>query len=483
MRVVHKVEDTVKILELSISDDRQKLFARVTPKDEYHLATVEDLVANISAIAPAELLEMDVIKDICQELTHQKGCESRRVARGREPQTGRDGKLVWLVRRFRPGKGSNEEREFADLFTLGLFENIEKGMEIARIYKPANGTPGVDVLGKEIPARAGKPFAARVDKSVELRVEPERNNYTSVIAAIAGYVHDEGDKFAVRDTLVISGNLDWNMGHIDFIGNVRVSGDVQKGFHIKARGSIEIMGGVLGENVLTSQQSITVKGFHQGFEKSLVSAKGDYFVGIAHGVAADIGGNIFIAREARDCQLRSGMAVHASGAAIVGGSVWCVRGLEAKTIGNEAGVKTIIELRNELEVTKEYRDLSENIKKHEAAAAALELHIGPYLKNRQRVPLLKNQFRVKIAALLSKYDEVSQSLERLRDKERGMREAKPVEGDARVSVIGHVYAGAELGAVDARLPILESVAGPVSYRRSGAQGEWNSEPFQTIKRG
>jgi len=304
-----------------------------------------------------------------------------------------------------------------------------------------------------------------------------------VVAAIAGYVHDEGDKFAVRDTLVISGNLDWNMGHIDFIGNVRVSGDIQKGFHIKARGNIEIMGGALGENVLTSQQSITVRGFHQGFEGSLVSAKGDYSVGLAHGVTADVGGNIIIAKEARDCQLRSGMAVYATGASIVGGSIWCVKGLEAKTIGNDAGVKTIVELRNELEVTKEYRDLSRNIKKHEAAAAALELHIGPYLKNRQRVPLLKNQFRVKIADLLAKYDEVSQSLERLREKERSMRESKPVEGDARVSVTGQAYAGVELGAIDARLPILENVAGPISYRRSGAQGEWNSEPFQTIKKG
>ena len=483
MRVVHKVQDEIKLLELSISDDKQKIFARVEPKEKHQQATLENITKEICSVSRPELLEKDVIKDIVDELRQGKGCDARRVAQGRLPSDGRDGKVVWLARRFCPGKQISEDREFSDFFTLGLFENIEVGAEVARIYKPASGEAGMDALGNVIPSKAGKPVAVRWDRSIELRNDPQHDNYTSAVAAVSGYIHDEGSAVSIRDILVVPGNLDWNFGHIDFVGQVKIGGDVQKGFHIKARGGIEIKGAVLGENVLSSQASISIKGYHLGEHSPPLTAKGDYSVAIASGVVANVGGNIFIEREARDCSLSAGVSVFASKAAIVGGSVWCVRGLEAKFLGNEAGVTTIVELKNELEVTKEYRVLASSIKKHEAAVAALELHIGPYLKNRRRVPLLKKEFRIKISSLLDKYDDVVNSLTKLREQERQMRESKPTQSGALISVSGCVYAGVSLTSGDVRLDIKEDMQGPVSFRRPDHQSEWVVESFQSVKKG
>jgi uncharacterized protein (DUF342 family) len=160
-----------------------------------------------------------------------------------------------------------------------------------------------------------------------------------------------------------------------------------------------------------------------------------------------------------------------------------VKGFEAKILGNDAGVTTVIELRNELEVTKEYRVLSDTIRKHETAVAALELHIGPYLKNRQRVPLLKNPFRAKMSDLLAKYDSVARSLEELREQERVMRESRPVQDEARVNILGEVFAGVELSAGDARFTLADRVAGPVTYRKPTQQAEWVLDKFQAMKRG
>jgi uncharacterized protein (DUF342 family) len=483
MRVIHKVEDEYKFLELSISDDKQKLFARVEPREKYQGVALDDIVKEIVAVSPPDLIEKDVVRDIAEELRRGKGCETRRVAQGRLPSEGRDGKVVWLARRFCAGSQGSEEREFSDFFTLGLFENIEVGAEIARVYKPATGTIGVDVLGNEVPSKAGKPVSMRWDRSIELKVDPEHENYSTAVALVAGYIHDEGSAVAVRDTLAVPGNLDWSFGHIDFVGHVKIQGDVQKGFHIKARGNIDIRGGVIGENVLTSHGSLSVKGCHLGVGSPSMTVGGDYSVGIAHGVTATVGGNAYIEREARDCSLNVGLAVLAPKAAIVGGSIWCVRGLEAKTLGNEAGVTTIVELKNELEVTKEYRTLATSIKKHETAIAALELHIGPYLKNRRRVPLLKREFRVKISGLLQKYDGVVESLSRLRQQEREMRESKPVQSDARISVSGTLHAGVVLTSGDIRLEIKEDIAGPISFRRPDHQSEWVMEKFQSVKKG
>lgn len=480
MKVVHKAEKDACIIELSVSDDRLKLFAHVIPKADYKTAREEDLLKEISSVAPAELIDRMVVWDIVTELRQGKGCEARRVAKGISPVPGKDGKLVWLVRRFSPGKVEDAEREFVDFFTLGLFENIAKGREVARIYKPTQGLPGRDVLGKPVSTRAGRAASTRFDKTIEARADDANEAYTTLIAAVDGYVHDEGGKFGIRDVLHVSGNLDYGIGHVDFIGSVRVVGDIQKGFNVKARGSIEVLGSVLGDNVLTSESSVSIKGFHYGGQGSFVSAKGDYSVDTAEKISTEVGGNILIGREARDCSLHSSSAVIATRAAIIGGSVWCVKGFEGRVVGNEIGVKTEIELRNELEVTREYRKLSENIQKHRAAASALELHIGPYLKNRNRVPLLRNQFRDKMMALLDKYDHVQKSLEHLEGIEKKMREGKPLELEARVNIIEKAHAGTFFKTGEAVLELKDPVQGPASFKPSDDRKAWSTVPYQDL---
>lgn len=480
MKVAHRAEKDAFIVELSISDDRLKLFAHITPKADFKAAREEDLLKEISAITPSDLIDRMVVWDIITELRQGKGCESRRVAKGVSPVPGKDGKLVWLVRRFSPGKIEDTEREFVDFFTLGLFENIAKGREVARIYKPTQGLAGRDVVGKLIPTRTGRPAGTRFDKTIEARVDDDQEAYTTLLAAIDGYVHDEGGKFTIRDVLNVSGNLDYGMGHVDFIGNVRVVGDIQKGFNVKARGSIEVLGSVLGENVLTSESSISIKGFHYGGPGSFLSAKGDYSVDTAEKISTEVGGNILVGREARDCSLHSSSAVIATRAAIIGGSVWCVKGFEGRIVGNEIGVKTDIELRNELEVTREYRKLSDNIQKHRAAAAALELHIGPYLKNRNRVPLLRNQFRDKMMMLLDKYDQVQKALEHLESLEKKMREGKPLELEARINVTEKAHAGTVFRTGDAMLELKDPVQGPASFKPTDDRKAWSTVPYEDL---
>jgi uncharacterized protein (DUF342 family) len=470
-------------LELSISDDKLKLFAKVIPQPKYHDASEAVFLEELLKVTKEERIELDVVQDIIRQLHQEKGCEGRRVAKGEPAIQGRDGKIVWLVRRFRQGASVDSSRELADFYNLGLFENVEAGRDVGRVYKATEGRPGIDVMGMPIPSKAGKPVTEKFDKSLAFKPDEEREDYQTLIAAVSGYAHEESGKVTIRNLLIIPGNLDYEMGHIDFIGNVRVGGDVQKGFHIKARGDIEIVGSVLGENQLTSEGSITIRGFHQGGEGSMLSARNNYTVGIVQNITSDVGGNITILKEARDCAFRASAAVIAPQATIVGGTIWCVKGFEGKILGNSAGVRTTVELRNELEVTPEYRRVEESIKKHEVAIAALELHIGPYLQNRKRVPLLAAKFKQKITELLYKYDGVQASLAKLQESLKQMREAKPMEESSRINILGKVYSGVVLNTIDAKYDFTEDKQGPLSFKPQPAGGEWASIPYEPLQKG
>ncbi len=483
MRVVHRHQSEQMILELSVADDKLKLFARVVPQPNHAEVSESEIFAELLKVTVEELIERDVVRDITDQLREGKGCEGRRVAKGEPPAIGKDGKVVWLVRRFRQGASVDSSRELADFYNLGLFENIEAGHEVARVYRPTAGTAGMDVFGKPIASKSGKAVTARFDKTLEWKPNEDRQDYQTLVAMVSGYAHEESGRICIKDVLVISGNLDYEMGHVDFIGGVRVGGDVQKGFHIKARGDIEIVGSVLGENQLTSEGSVTVRGFHQGGDGSIVRARNNYTVKIAQNVTADVGGTIAILKESRDCSFRASVAVVAENAAVVGGTIWCVKGFEGKTLGNPAGVRTVVELRNELEVTPEYRRVEERIKKHEVAIAALELHIGPYLHNRKRVPLLAPKFKMKLLELLSKYDGVQASMTKLHDSLKQMREAKPMEESSRINVLGMAYAGVVLNTTAATLEFHEDRKGPVSFKPPAGEGEWTTPEYEPLQKG
>jgi uncharacterized protein (DUF342 family) len=470
-------------VELSVSDDKLKLFAKVIPQTQFATASDSELIEQVLTVTPERLMDYEVVRDIMRQLREGKGCEDRRVAKGEAPVLGKDGKIVWLVRRFQPGGSLNTGRELADFYNLGLFENIESGREVARVYRPKSGSMGTDVLGNPIASKPGKAIGARFDRSLELKSVEGRDDYQILVAVVSGYAHEEGEKVSIREVLVIPGNLDYEMGHIDFIGGVKVGGDVQKGFHIKAGGDIEVAGSVLGENQLTSDRSIIVKGFHQGGEGALVKAKGDYTVNIAHGVNAEISGNVIIQREARDCAFRSSSSVLAPQASVVGGNVWCVKGFEGKILGNPSGVTTTVELRNELEVTAEYRRIEESLKRHEVALAALELHVGPYLNNRKRVPLLAPKFKMKLTELINRYDGVQASLTKLNDAMKRMREAKVPGDDSKVNVTGMVYGGVVLSTTFATKKFQDAEKGPLTFRPESVGGEWVSQQYQPLQRG
>ena len=122
MRVVHRYQSEQMNLELSISDDKLKLFAKVIPQPKYHEASEAVLIEELLKVTQEERVDRDVVHDIICQLHQEKGCEGRRVAKGEPAILGRDGKVVWLVRRFRQDGSVDSTRELADFYNLGLFE-------------------------------------------------------------------------------------------------------------------------------------------------------------------------------------------------------------------------------------------------------------------------------------------------------------------------------------------------------------------------
>lgn len=99
-----------------------------------------------------------------------------------------------------------------------------------------------------------------VGKNTELAPLDEQPNRT-LVATVSGNASVQGQNINVEPNLVISGNVDFHTGNIDFPSPVTVTGDIESGFRLKADGDVAIGGVVDGGTVIATGDVIVRGGF------------------------------------------------------------------------------------------------------------------------------------------------------------------------------------------------------------------------------
>src|SRR6056297_2419159 len=135
-----------------------------------------------------------------------------------------------------------------DFHSKNLINNVLRGEKIVTKVEPSEGEAGKDVFGREI-----EPPTPKEAKLPRAKNTVRKNN--SVYAAKDGQIVREGKKISIDPIYQVRGDVDLEEGNIDFVGSVKITGDVREGFKIKASGDIEV-GGNVGASDLESGGSV-----------------------------------------------------------------------------------------------------------------------------------------------------------------------------------------------------------------------------------
>ncbi len=447
-------------LVVKISDDKVKLYIDVVPIKAVTIE-VELLKSLIAEVAPQADLHHDVLVDIRRVVATGEKVLERRVAKGKSAEAGADGKLLLLVKPL-SGKGEVQldDRGYARFDELHLFDNIEIGQQVARIYAPKPGQDGFDALGARIVGPPGKAVKVTLEKGLQRSAGPGAE-YEVVVAQVAGYLNADGLRLAMHEELRIKGDLDLKFGNIQFIGSVKVAGEVGAGLKIQAKRDIEV-GGAREARLMSTEGRVTVRGFLFGGETGRVEAALGFHGSVVHKAKIETQGDICIDREALDCVLRSQAYIRIARGRCVGGEVYVVKAAEAKEWGNEAGVRTSLHLSSDVEARAEYTDIIKQRARLEQAIELIKLHLGPYATNPTRIQHLKEPHKAKMVALLSKLAEIQRALGAIENKRNELLSTAVGAEGLRVNVIGTMHAGVIIGARNLKFAPTESLVGPKS---------------------
>lgn len=296
------------------------------------------------------------------------------IAKGREPRTGADGSLHYLVetkRELRPKIGADGTADFRD---IGFVQNAVKGDPLCEIHLAQKGEDGVDIYGNVREGRYGKEPANPAGRNTYTNDEG-----TMLYAAVDGNVEVRHGVIDVMDVLTVDGSVDNSTGNINFVGDVVVKGDVLAGFYVTTKGNITVKGSVEGA-VIEAAGDIYVAVGINGMNRGSVVAGGNIKCQYIQSCFIKAGGDIY-ADSVVYCTLECGGNLELSGkrAALIGGRSSVTGVLAAKTIGTEAHAATILTMASVgSEVQQEINTLEEEVKKLEVDLQKLMQLMGKY---------------------------------------------------------------------------------------------------------
>lgn len=426
-------------VEISLSDDKLQAYLQFKNSEDDLSFTLAQLEEVLNSYHISHGIDNDMLNAIVRE-PRAFFLNKTVIAHGTPPVSGQDGYVHLLHDLSEDSKKPMElESGKVDFREVTTINNVRKGQLLAQRVFATQGIAGRAVTGEELAARDGKEARLKIGKNVV--ADPEQK---AIYAAIDGMIcKTDRDKINVFPIFEVNGDLDYNIGNIDFVGSVVIRGNVLSGFKVKASGDIRITGSVEGAD-LEAGGSIEISAGILGHNKGSIRAGSrvkSSFIQDAT-VSAD---EVLVTQSIMHSNVRAAKQVVCRGTKglIVGGVIQAGEIVVARTIGNSMSTATVIEvgvlpeLRNELgQLRIQLRSINENLDKTEKALVLLDQlaaagQLGPE-KMAMRIKLnhTKKQTAEEQSSMKDRILEIEKSLE---DSDK-----------AKVEVVSTVYSGTKI---------------------------------------
>lgn len=252
------------------------------------------------------------------------------IAQGKPEVNGQDGRVESRVPELdaRLKEDTRGKINFADLNWL---VNVDKGQQLAEIFPATEGVDGVDVLGKVVRGKNGKPAP---------KVNGKNTSYTEdgrfLIADGAGQLINNGGKYLVNEVLTIRGDVDYSTGNIKSNNTVVIEGNVKPNFTVESTQDVIINGTVEWATIIAGHD-INVNGGVTAGPDDYLQAGNDIHCRFMENGRASCGGNAYFENLVL-CELRAEGSVYVTSGrgTVVAGSVTAMGDIRVTTIGNRS---------------------------------------------------------------------------------------------------------------------------------------------------
>ncbi|HNX58063.1 MAG TPA: FapA family protein [Spirochaetota bacterium] len=323
------------------------------------------------------------------------------AAEGIPPRNGRDAWIDYKVRINNRVDFSQFDGQI-DFKDLNLIENVVVGQLLAVKVPAEKGVQGRTVTNRVLPSRSGRDLQIKhgqgtilSDNGLELTAE--KNGQVVMIAA----------RICVEDILVIKGDVDNNTGNITMLGSVVVTGSVLDNFTVKASGNIEVYGTVQKAFLEAEGDIVIRQGVNGRDEAKIETTGGSIYTKMVHSATLIAEKSVVVAEEILHSRVDGGKMVFCNGkrAQIVGGIIRAGEEVNARVIGAESFIKTVLHVGMNPKVLQQFSDLQTLLQKIKDEKAMIDKDVST-LQSRKRTAALPKDQEEKLTTLVSRHEKL-----------------------------------------------------------------------------
>ncbi len=249
------------------------------------------------------------------------------VARGAEPEE--EVPEHWAVEEALrlPPPALSPEGGRVDFKEVSPFVLVREAQVLARLVPRRPGAMGATVRGKALPYGVRPVQASQPDANT--RVEGE-----TVVACCDGHFVSSPESFQVSPVLELQGDVDYHTGHVEFPGDVVISGQIKDGFRVRAGGSVYCAGTLDASEVQCGMDLLVRRGII-GRKKATVRAGGKVEARFIENCRVEAGGPVVVEVGILHSAVytRDRVEMGKKGI-IVGGRVYAQNGISATQMGS-----------------------------------------------------------------------------------------------------------------------------------------------------
>jgi len=442
------------------------------PGGHYRLSITEDkMLAVLEANAPAQFKQESLVEylrdevglasvdriavqDFIRRCADSDGLISTAVSNGLPPTDGQDGRLAWAEGLDDPEPVDEAQR--INWYERNGLKTVEKGQTFARLVPPTPPKDGVDVFGGAVPAQEGKPL--KIIAGTNVRISQDGLRF---VAETEGLVRERGNTLSVEPIYKVKGNVDFEVGNIDFSGFVIIAGNVLDLFEVKATRGMLIKGLVEGARV-ESSDDVTIKGGVAGKHTCHLVVGGDLRANYLDRANVQCGGSVEVNMEVINSRVEAQGSVRVKQAGIIGGRVVAGVSIETRKLGSEGGTRTEVFVGQDPlkaarlgELFKQGRQLFDAKRKRDR-----EIEVLDRLQN--RLPAGKKTL---LEDLLHEQAEREKELQEVWREYNALKSyLKQLASDAVLMVKDVIYPGAVIEMCGVRREITERIEGPLQAK-------------------
>ena len=273
-----------------------------------------------------------------------------RIALGIKPQRGKDATIKYFFDTDRLKVGKIDPKGVIDFKERGEIPKVAANDVLAEKTPLVEGRDGKNVFGETTVVSPAKDIKMKYEKGARLSTDGLK-----IIARIDGEPKlSWSGSVSVLDE-VTTDNVDYESGHIDYKGNVKVKGIVQSGFKVSGENvrATEIDGGIIH-----AEGDLSVTG---GINEAIIYAKGNVWAKFIHKSTILCMGDIYTTREIVESTIDTSGACVINQGKIISSTINAKMGIFAQNVGTERSIPSTLKVGEDIFVLKELTEIKKNI--------------------------------------------------------------------------------------------------------------------------